>query len=50
MQTKIQVLKKLNKKVQCLYQIVLLVARENRLSLKIKKSTILIIFEMISLK
>ena len=42
-----------NRKVkidECFYQIVLFVARKNQLLLKIKNSTISIIFEMISLK
>ena len=50
LQLKIQVPEKLKKINWCFYQIVLFVARKNRLSLKIKNSTILIIFKMISLK
>ena len=50
-QRKIQVSeKKLNKIDYCFYQKVLFVARKNRLSLKINNFTILIIFEMITLK
>ena len=54
-QTKIQVSRKLNKIDQCFYQVVLYVVSKNQGSLKINNSinyysTILIIFEMVSLK
>ena len=50
LQVKSQVFEKLSKIALWFYQIVLFVARKNQLLLRIKNSTILIIFEMISLK
>ena len=50
MRTKILVSEKLNKIGYSFYQTDLFMARKNRLSFKIENSTILIIFEMISLK
>ena len=47
--TKIQVSEKLTEIDQCFYEIVLFLASKNQLLLKIKNSTILVIFEMIIL-
>ena len=50
LRTKTQILEKLNTIDQCFYPILLFLARKNQPLLKIKNSTALIIFEMISLK
>ena len=50
LQEKIPVLKRTEQNRLMLFQIVLFVARKNRLSLKIKNSTILILFQIIILK